>query len=140
MVAVQSRLDDVLLAQKGKKVEATHQVTRTIPSICSEDGKSKRITIDVSPEGERELEKLDKKFKAALLEAGKNAYGKIGEVRIEARAAKPKKRPQDKSTPDGNAPESSASEEGTSHEVADSEEITEENTAPTHSGGNSFGG
>lgn len=128
MVAVQSRLDDVLLALKGKKVEATHQVTRTIPSICTEDGKSQRITIDVSAEGERELEKLDKKFKAALLEAGKSTYGKIGETRIEARAAKPKRSPQTEtaSEPEGDATSADASEE----------EITEENTAP--SGG--FGG
>lgn len=87
MVAVQSRLDDVLLALKNKKVEATHQVVRTIPTICTEDGKSRRITIDISAEGERELEKLDKKFRDTLVEAGQ-VYGRIGDVRIEARAAK----------------------------------------------------
>lgn len=131
MVAIQSRLDDVLLALKGKKVEATRQVTRTIPSICSEDGKSKRITIDVSDEGERELEKLDKKFKAALIEAGKNAYGKIGDTRIEARAAKPKKKAQ---------PSTEGSDEVASEATTDesANEVTEENTSPSFGGSNSF--
>lgn len=131
MVAVQSRLDDVLLALKGKKVEATHQVNRTIPSICTEDGKSQRITIDVSAEGERELEKLDKKFKAALLEAGKSTYGKIGDTRIEARAAKPKKKSQDNTKTSEETATDEADPEGTPSE----DEITEENTAPSFSGG-----
>lgn len=135
MVAVQSRLDDVLLALKGKKVEATKQVTRTIPSICSEDGKSKRITIDISPEGERELEKLDKKFKAALLEAGRNAYGKIGDTRIEARAAKPKQKAQ----PSDKDSDESADEAPADENVSETaEEVTEENTSPSFGGSNSF--
>lgn len=132
MVAVQTRLDDVLLAMKGKKVEATHQVSRTIPSICSEDGTSQRITIDVSAEGERELEKLDKKFKAALLEAGKSTYGKIGNTRIEARAAKPKKKVKTEGSTENLEPESASDNSGT-----EEDEITEENTSPL--GGN-FGG
>lgn len=93
MVAVQSRLDDVLLALKNKKVEATHTVRRTIPSMCTPDGKSKRITLDVSDEGERELDKLDKKFTDTLLDAGR-VYGKLSDTRAEARAAKPRRKPQ----------------------------------------------
>lgn len=120
MVAVQSRLDDVLLALKGKKVEATHQVTRTIPSICTEDGKSHRITIDVSDEGERELEKLDKKFKSALIEAGKSTYGKIGETRIEARAAKPKRKSRAEEAGDAESPATSPEEEPSEESAAPS--------------------
>lgn len=131
MVAIQSRLDDVLLALKGKKVEATHQVNRTIPSICTEEGKSQRVTIDVSAEGERELEKLDKKFKAALIEAGKSTYGKIGDTRIEARAAKPKKKSPDNTK----VSEEATSEEADSEDTSPENEITEENTTPSFSGG-----
>ena len=108
MVAVHSRLDDVLLALRGKKVEATHQVKRTIPAMCTPDGKSRRATFDVSEEGERELEKLDKKFKAALHDAGQ-VYGKVIDTRVDARAAKPKGKPQGGSTP-APPPEDSAPE------------------------------
>lgn len=137
MVAVQSRLDDVLLALKGKKVEATHQVTRTIPSICTEDGKSQRITIDVSDEGERELEKLDRKFKAALLEAGKSTYGRIGETRAEARAAKPKKKKSASAEGPSEVSEDEASSVG---EESEQNVDTEPQNSGGELGGSSFGG
>lgn len=99
MVAVQSRLDDVLLALKNKKVEADRQVTRTIPAYCSPTGKTQRITLDVSEEGLRELERLDEKHKGKLLEAGA-VYGKLSDTRKAARAAKPARKSMNQSDPE----------------------------------------
>lgn len=99
MVAVQSRLDDVLLSTRGKKVEADRKVTRTIPAMCSPTGKTIRIDLDVSEEGERELDKLDARFKAALIAAGE-VYGKLAETRVNARAAKPRRKAAADDAPD----------------------------------------
>lgn len=119
MVAVHFRLDDVLLALKGKKTEATHQVTRTIPGKCTENGKAQRITLDVSEEGERELAKLDKKFQEQLLEAGR-VYGKLSDARAEARSAKPKKKPQGTNPSDPTpAPETTAPEPAEAEDSTD---------------------
>lgn len=113
MVAVQSRLDDVLLATRGKKVDATKKVRRTIPAKCSPTGKSQTISLDVSDEGLKELEKLDRQFEKALLEAGA-VYGKLVKARQKARAKTPPQ--QESDATDG---------------IEDVEaEITEENTAP----------
>lgn len=131
MVAIQSRLDDVLLSTKGKKVEADHQVTRSIPSICSETGKTRRITLDVSPEGERELAKLDKKYKDLLLEAGR-VYEKLAETRIEARAAKPRRKSKQNSKREQ---ETSDAQQGSPTERQDREgdDAAEQNATPAGS-------
>lgn len=132
MVAIQSRLDDVLLSTKGKKVEADHQVTRTIPAMCSENGKTRRITLDISEEGERELAKLDKKYKDLLLEAGR-VYAKLAETRIEARAAKPRKRRKKAEAP---AQDENNTETPQKEPPSSQEETPDVKTAPV---GSSFG-
>lgn len=130
MVAVQSRLDDVLLALKNKKVEATHKVRRTIPSMCTPDGKSKRITLDISDEGERELEKLDKKFSDALQDAGR-VYGKLSDARVEARAAKPQRKAKS---------EDQAAEADSEDESGDIDEVEEDSQEESPAAGGSFQG
>lgn len=106
MVAVRSRLDDVLLA-RGKKVEATHKATLSIPGVLREDGKAKRVELDVSEEGEAELEKFKARMKKRMVEIG-TEMDRFSDARREARAAKPKKKPEPPRAPDNDSPAPSA--------------------------------
>lgn len=126
MVAVQSRLDDVLLATKGKKVEATHQVSRSIPAKCSPTGQSQRLILDVSPEGERELKRADEQYKKLLREAGK-VYAKFSPSKAKERLS-PAKKDSDKGSAEADDSDSGA-------EVQSTDEA--DNTEPA---GSSFGG
>lgn len=91
MVAVQARLDDVLLSTKGKRVDATETTTISVPGIATDTGKAKRITVDISPEGKKELEKLIKAAQEKTADAWAPLLA-LADIRVEARAAsKPKK-------------------------------------------------
>lgn len=96
MVAIQTRLDDVLLALKGKKVEATHKLTISIPGALREDGKVLRREVDISDEGEREWERYVERNKKKRVELG-DEMAKVLDVRVEARAAKPRPAPSARS-------------------------------------------
>lgn len=93
MVAIHSRLDDVLLTLKGKKVEATHKATISIPGVLREDGRAKRTELDVCEEGERELEKFKERMKKKCVELG-DEMDRFSDTRRDARAAKPRQKPQ----------------------------------------------
>lgn len=117
MVAVQTRYDDVLLALKGKKKEATHTMKVRIPGILRASGKAKRAEIDVSEEGEKYWnEKFWPSIEKELLAVGAKAEKVFG-VEVESRPTKRKPQSEDES----------AEAEDTSEDT----EPTEENTTPS---------
>lgn len=69
MVAVSTRLCDVLLATRRKRAEATKQRRVTVPGFGVPNGSSVRLDLDVSAEGETELNAMIAKAQKATVEA-----------------------------------------------------------------------
>lgn len=61
MAVIRTRADDVLLATRGQTVGATRERRLAVPKEATENGKSLRVTLDVSDQGDRELNALIKK-------------------------------------------------------------------------------
>ena len=100
MVAVQARLDDVLLSTRNKRVDATEQSTFSVPGLATDSGKAQRITVDHSTEGKKELEKMIKTAEAKTAEAWAPLLA-LADVRTTTRAASVKKsKPQSSTRPD----------------------------------------
>jgi|SRR5699024_3694867 len=136
MVAVQSRLDDVLLATKGKKVEATRRVHRTIPAKCSPTGKSQRYTFDVSDEGERELERLDQQYNKRLEQAAQ-VYQKVSPEVAKERLNPTEKKSKAKEEP---TPSAEAQDDKGTHEPEGGGEQDDQSAAEGGPAAPAFGG
>lgn len=65
MAVVRIRLCDVMSATSGTRAEADDTVVVSVPAVGTEEGKSARLTLDVSPKGKRALADMVEKAQAA---------------------------------------------------------------------------
>lgn len=110
MATIQTKVDDVLYATKGQKVEATKTIKIRVPGAAWRGPKAKGFDIDVSAQGERELARLIKAAEDATVKAWAEVL-KVAGTTSEAEEAKASKAPKD-SASDTAAPEASTGTEG----------------------------
>lgn len=109
MAIKRTRVDDVLEA-KGRTVPATESVTVVIPGAATQSGKPRRLALDVSPQGKKELDKMV----ADADRQTKQAWAAISALRPE-RAKKDEDTPKESKggTEEAEATESEVEVEGT---------------------------
>lgn len=113
MATIQTKVDDVLYALKGQKVEATSTRRVQVPGVAFRSSKARGFTIDVSPAGERELDKALKAAEEASVKAWEAVLRICGtdadtlQASATGKAAK-----EDADTPDQGASESGHEEHG----------------------------
>lgn len=112
MATIQTKVDDVLYATKGQKVEATKTIKIRVPGAAWRGPKAKGFDIDVSTQGEKELNRLIKAAEDATVKAWAEVL-KVAGTSAEVEEAKASKTVKD-STPDEVAPEPSAEGDGAS--------------------------
>lgn len=76
MAVVSTRVDDVVLATTGEKIEATDSIRIQVPKDAFGGTKTRKFTVDVSPRGQREIDRLVAKAEEDTVKAEDEARAK----------------------------------------------------------------